>query len=74
MTAAKKKTTKETKKKSNDESLREHVIYLLEGGGAHAKFDDVLEDLPPNLRGAKPFQQFAPHTDLMGMAIVGNSG
>jgi hypothetical protein len=63
MTAAKKKTTKETKKKSNDESLREHVIYLLEGGGAHAKFDDVLEDLPPNLRGAKP-DRF-PHTAWM---------
>jgi hypothetical protein len=63
MTAAKKKTTKETKKKSNDESLREHVIYLLEGGGAHAKFDDVIEDLPLNLRGIKP-DRF-PHTAWM---------
>lgn len=63
MTAAKKKTTKETKKKSDDESLREHVIYLLEGGGAHAKFDDVIKELPPSLRGAKP-DKF-PHTAWM---------
>jgi hypothetical protein len=58
MKAAQKKTTKKTKKKTNkktnDESLRQHVVYLLEGGGAHAKFDDVIEDLPPNLRGTKP--------------------
>jgi hypothetical protein len=63
MTAAKKKNTKETKNTSNDESLREHVIYLLEGGGAHAKFDDVIEDLPLNLRGIKP-DRF-PHTAWM---------
>jgi DinB family protein len=67
MTAAKKKTTKKTKKKTrkktNDQSLREHVTYLLEGGGAHAKFDDVIEDLPPNLRGIKP-DKF-PHTAWM---------
>ncbi len=58
-----KKTTKKTTKKTNDESLRDHVIYLLEGGGAHAKFDDVIEDLPPNLRGTKP-DRF-PHTAWM---------
>ena len=66
MTAAKKRNAKATKKvakKTNDESLREHVIYLLEGGGAHAKFDDVIEDLPPNLRGTRP-DQF-PHTAWM---------
>jgi DinB superfamily len=67
MKAAKKKTTKKTKKKTrkktNDQSLREHVTYLLEGGGAHAKFDDVIEDLPPNLRGTKP-DKF-PHTAWM---------
>src|SRR5271169_3099673 len=59
MKAIKKKTTK----KSNDESLREHIIYLLAGGGAHAKFDDVIKGLPPNLRGAKP-DKF-PHSAWM---------
>jgi len=54
MNASKKKSTKRTTKKSNDESLRDHVLYLLAGGGAHAKFDDVIKDLPPNLRGTKP--------------------
>ncbi|MFZ0957562.1 MAG: DinB family protein [Candidatus Sulfotelmatobacter sp.] len=63
MKAAKKKTMKKAKKKTNDESLREHVVYLLEGGGAHAKFDDVIEDMPPNLRGTKP-DKF-PHTAWM---------
>jgi hypothetical protein len=66
MTAAKKRNAKLTKKvanKPNDESLRDHVTYLLEGGGAHAKFDDVIEDLPSNLRGTKP-DRF-PHTAWM---------
>ena len=66
MTAAKKRNAKATKKiakKTNDESLREHVTYLLEGGGAHAKFNDVIEDLPPNLRGTRP-DKF-PHTAWM---------
>jgi|SRR5579864_6928093 len=38
---------------NNDQSLRQHVIYLLGGGGAHAKFEDAINDLPPKLRGAK---------------------
>jgi hypothetical protein len=63
MKAPKKKSTKRTTKKSNDESLREHVLYLLAGGGAHAKFDDVIKDLPPNLRGTKP-DKF-PHSAWM---------
>src|SRR5580658_6288479 len=33
--------------------LREHVLYLLNGGGAHARFDDVIKDMPEDLRGAK---------------------
>ena len=39
---------------NNDKALREHVLYLLGGGGAHAKFDDVIEDFPENARGKKP--------------------
>jgi hypothetical protein len=38
----------------NDKALREHVLDLLQGGGAHAKFDEVIAGIPPNLRGQKP--------------------
>jgi uncharacterized damage-inducible protein DinB len=36
------------------DSLREHVIYLLEGGGAHLSFEQAFGDLPAELRGARP--------------------
>ena len=45
---------------TDDGALREHVLYLLRGGGAHAPMDSMLEDWPPDLRGAKPDGQ--PHT------------
>jgi DinB superfamily len=38
---------------STDRSLREHLLYLLRGGGAHLAFDKAIADLPPKLRGAK---------------------
>ena len=41
-------------KDSHDKSLREHVLYLLNGGGAHARFDDIVKDVPEDLRGDKP--------------------
>jgi len=34
--------------------LREHVLEVLAGGHAHATFEDILKDLPPELRGKKP--------------------
>lgn len=34
--------------------LREHLLYLLRGGGAHLNFDAAIAGLPPHLRGAKP--------------------
>ncbi len=40
--------------------LREHVLYLLRGGGAHLDFDDAVAALPPKLRGARP--PSVPHT------------
>ena len=49
--------------RNHDQSLREHVVYLLEGGGAHAKFDDVVPGIPPELRGKKPTG--FPHTAWM---------
>jgi DinB family protein len=53
---------KETSK-DNDQSLRQHLVELLDGGHAHAKFDDAIKDLPAKLRGKKP-ENF-PHTAWM---------
>jgi hypothetical protein len=39
---------------SHDSALRDHLLYLLRGGGAHLHFDAAIADLPPNLRGGKP--------------------
>jgi len=46
--------------RSEDSSLRQHIVYLLEGGGAHLSFDEAVKRFPPALRGAKPAG--APHT------------
>ena len=37
-----------------DKALRDHLLYLLRGGGAHLNFDQAIADLPGNLRGLKP--------------------
>jgi hypothetical protein len=56
----KKKSAKKRKKKSkqstqgNDRSLRQHLLELLAGGGAHAKFEDVIKDFPVELRDKNP--------------------
>ncbi len=39
--------------RSNDRPLRDHLLYLLKGGGAHASFDDAIGDWPVQLAGAK---------------------
>ena len=49
-----------TIKDPNGKQLREHLLYLLNGGGAHARFDDVVKNMPEELRGAKP--NGLPHT------------
>src|SRR5919107_683987 len=36
-----------------DRSLREHLLYLLRGGGAHIKFEEALKDFPPDLYNRK---------------------
>ena len=45
------------------QSLRKHLLELLAGGSAHAKFEDVAKDLPARLRGARPAN--FPHTPWM---------
>ena len=32
-----------------DRHLREHLLYLLRGGGAHIKFEEALKDFPSDL-------------------------
>ena len=44
----------------NDRALREHLDYLLGGGGAHLDFDKAIAGLPAALRGTKPPN--SPHT------------
>jgi hypothetical protein len=36
----------------SDQTLRDHVLYLLRGGGAHPDFETVVAGLPGELRGA----------------------
>ena len=48
------------KQDHKDKVLREHVLYLLDGGGAHAKFDEIVADIPPQLLGQKPAK--LPHS------------
>lgn len=37
-----------------DQHLRQNLTFLISGGGAHAKFNDAIRNLPPTLRGKKP--------------------
>ena len=45
---------------SSNQALREHVLYLLKGGGAHLNFEQAIADFPAELRGAKV--DGVPHT------------
>jgi len=45
---------------SENHSLREHLLYLLRGGGAHLDFDAAVAGLPTELRGARAAS--VPHT------------
>ncbi|MEY2414072.1 MAG: hypothetical protein QOD84_2678 [Acidobacteriaceae bacterium] len=37
-----------------NKALRKQLVSMLKGGEAHAKFEDVISDLPAGLRGMKP--------------------
>ena len=50
-------------KDPNGKQLREHLTYLLNGGGAHARFDEVVKNMPEELRGVKP--DGLPHSAWM---------
>jgi hypothetical protein len=58
-----KKTTKKASPRpprNMDHELREQVVYLLKGGGAHVHFTDALEGFPAEKYGA--FADGLPHT------------
>src|ERR1700740_3151538 len=40
-------------KTSPDTALRQHLLYLLKEGGAHAMFEDVIKGFPAKLRSQK---------------------
>ena len=48
---------------SPDQPLRDHLLYLLKGGGAHADFDAAMGDWPVQLAGVKVAN--FPHTAWM---------
>ena len=72
-TSTKSKSNKKAAARSNkkaaarpallDQPLRDHLLYLLRGGGAHANFDDAMGDWPVQLAGAKVAN--FPHTAWM---------
>jgi len=62
-----KPSTKKTKSAKNakgaenkDAALREHLAFLLKGGGAHVHFADAINGFPPAKRGT--FMEGLPHT------------
>ena len=62
--SSKKRTSKTVKPSDRrDQSLREHVLYLLKGGGAHVTFDDAMGDWTLRLAGVKVAN--FPHTAWM---------
>src|SRR5215472_1463432 len=47
-----------------DATVRQHVLALLDGGQAHATFDQAVASLPAELRGRRPEigEELAPYT------------
>src|SRR5207248_11179129 len=51
---------KKAASRNHDKALREHLVFLLKGGGAHVHFIDAVEGFPEAKRGA--FIAGLPHT------------
>lgn len=55
----------------NDKALRQHLLYLLRGGGAHLSFDEIIAGLPAKLRGVRtPGLPFTPWQLLEHLRIA----
>ena len=39
---------------AQDQIVREHLLWLLDGGNAHICFDEAVAGLPPKMRAARP--------------------
>ena len=57
---AKRAPKKKAKSANPDQALREHLVYLLKGGGAHVHFMDAIEGFPEAKRGT--YIAGLPHT------------
>ena len=57
---AKRAAKRKTPAGNHDQALREHLVYLLKGGGAHVHFTDAIEGFPEAKRGG--FIEGLPHT------------
>jgi hypothetical protein len=70
------RSQKMANKDSHNKQLREHLIDLLKGGGAHVTFEDSVKNLPDKLRGVKPSP--LPHSPWMLLEhlriAIGHSG
>ena len=58
-----KKSQDKYQHKHKDKQIREHVVELLNGKGAHASFDDAVKAAPEKLFGVKP--EGLPHSAWM---------
>jgi hypothetical protein len=55
----------------DDQELREHLLYLIRGGGAHVSFEKAVAGLPAKLRGERPKgQPLTPWRILEHMRIA----
>src|SRR5579859_799730 len=54
------KKQKAVLKSGQDKALREHLVYLLKGGGAHVHFEDAIAGFPKSKTGV--FAKGLPHT------------
>src|SRR5215212_7199070 len=39
---------------TNDKTLRDHLLHLLDADSAHLDFDAAVKDFPPEVRGQRP--------------------
>ena len=54
------KKTRPSAGSGQNAALREQLVFVLKGGGAHVHFQDALDGFPPKLRGT--FAKGLPHT------------